>query len=278
MLSKFFKFSSLILCLFLSNSLVAQEETGSSSFSVKPAVTKIQMNVSDVDFSSVNDSIKKDLELNGGMTMKIYFEGKEDSASFIKKQWLDVSNLVSVNYKEGSKIIVEFWVWKNLTLAGVRKVISTYVIDSKDQTSQEIEVPINEGEEFGSVKFKLNFNEDALKLKQELVVKDSSSAFINQQSRNVKDGSLVYVYVYTDNCPWCVRFKPEIQKLKRFLQSTRLGNLYQLRYAQQREFQALGINSFPTVLVYRNGILVDRFVGYKTWEVLRVNVVENVNK
>ena len=277
MLSKFFKFSSLILCLFLSNSLVAQEKTSSSS-SVKAEVTKIQMNASDLDFSSVNDSIKKDLEFNGGMTMKIYFEGKENAASFVKRQWLDVSNLVSVNYKEGSKILVEIWVWKNLTSAGVKKAFFTYVIDSKDQTSQEIEVPINEGEQFGSIKFKLNFNEDALKYKQELVVKDSSSAFINQQSKNVKDGSLVYVYVYTDNCPWCVRFKPEIQKLKRFLQSTRLGNLYQLRYAQQREFQALGINSFPTVLVYRNGILVDRFVGYKTWEVLRVNAIENVNK
>ena len=261
----------LFICVIISISSVAfsQDKVTSSQ--------KLPMNVSSVDFSKVDDSIKKDLELKGGLSLNFKYEG-ESKGNLFKRNWSELSNVLNLNIKEDTKIVVELWAWKDASVADNKVAGASYVIESTDIKEADVEIPLDEEGKLGSISVKLNFNDQAVDFNKSTVAKDSTNQFIQEQTQNTTDGSLVYVYLYTDNCPWCVRLKPEIQKLKQFLMSTRLGNVYQIRYAGQREYVSLGVRAFPTVLVYRNGTLIDRIVGYRNWEVLRTNAVDNVNK
>ena len=271
-------FSNLFKCLCVFVSLMVSGLAFSQSNQTTTSTSKkVQMNVSDIDFSGVDESVKKDLELKGGLSLNIYYEGSSAKTLF-KKSWQDASNVITLSLKEGSNIIVELWVWNSEAVADKKVAGTSYTVESSEVKEAEVEVPLDEEGKLGSISLKLNFNEQAVEYQNSVKVTDSTNQFIQQQTQNTQDGSLVYVYIYTDNCPWCVRLKPEIQKLKQFLMSTRLGNVYQTRYVGQREYVSLGIRSFPTVLVYRNGTLIDRIVGYRTWEVLRTNAVDNVNK
>ncbi len=272
MLTKLFNYLFICVIISLSNIAYSQSQNVQST-------KKLQMNVSDIDFSKVDESIKKDLELKGGLSLNFYYEGADSSkGNFFKRNWSETSSVFNLSMKEGTNLVIDLAAWSDLEKVDKTTVQASYIVDSMDVKEAGIELPLDKEGKLGTISVKLNFNDQAIQYTKSVTVQDSTNSFVQQQTQNTTDGSLVYVYIYTDNCPWCVRIKSEVQKLKQFLMGTRLGNVYQVKYTGQREYVSLGVRSFPTILVYRNGSLIDRIVGYRTWEVLRTNAVDNVNK
>lgn len=88
----------------------------------------------------------------------------------------------------------------------------------------------------------------------------------------IKTNRFVLIDVYADWCGPCKMLAPQILKASEHFNQVKF---FKLNVDRERNIaMQLGIMSIPTVLFYKDGVLVDQFVGFKQY----IDLVEFINR
>jgi thioredoxin 1 len=107
-------------------------------------------------------------------------------------------------------------------------------------------------------------------MKTEITENDIDKVFSNNE--------LVVIDFWASWCGPCKMLLPTIEELSIDYENDSKVGIYKINVDENRNISSKhNIRSIPAVLFFKNGVEIDRFIGYKNKEVIR-EMIENFKK